>query len=226
MRHAEIDGCRVILDVRTESYRVLDPVGSAMWSILTGESDEGASLKSLAATYETDLVTLRGDLEAFAKRCIGEQLLVPKAALPEPVAAETSPRRRRPGLVGALTCLIATQRALSRDGFGKTYERYGRISATSSGNQLTEAVAAFAFAENFFVARRAPDDCLPRSLALYRFLRECGLPVRHVIGVSRFPFLAHAWVEHAGAALLDDRAGGFTPLARLGAAPDPADHGL
>ena len=200
---------------------MLDPVGSAMWSILTGECDEGTSLDTLAATFETDLVTLRGDLAAFAKRCIGEQLLVSEAALHEPAAMEISRRRRRPGLVGALTCLIATQRALSRDGFGKTYERYGRISAASSCGRLVEALAAFEFAENFFVARRAPDDCLSRSLSLYRFLRECGLPVEHVIGVSRFPFLAHAWVEHACVALLDDRAGGFTPLARLGAAQIP-----
>ena len=80
-------------------------------------------------------------------------------------------------------------------------------------------MGAFGRAENFFVVRRAPDDCLVRSLSLYRFLREAGSRAEHVIGVRRFPFQAHAWVECAGEVLMDTRAPYFTPLARMGDAP-------
>ena len=41
-------------------------------------------------------------------------------------------------------------------------------------------------------------DCLPRSVAIYVLLRRQGVPVTLRIGVKRFPFAAHAWVECLG----------------------------
>ena len=46
-------------------------------------------------------------------------------------------------------------------------------------------------------------DCLPRSLAIYVLLRRQGVPATLRIGVKRFPFAAHAWVECLGE-ILDD----------------------
>ena len=46
-------------------------------------------------------------------------------------------------------------------------------------------------------------DCLPRSLAIFVLLRRRGVPARLHIGVKRFPFAAHAWVECFGE-VLDD----------------------
>ena len=46
-------------------------------------------------------------------------------------------------------------------------------------------------------------DCLPRSLAIYILLRRQGVPATLRIGVKRFPFAAHAWVECLGE-VLDD----------------------
>ena len=84
---------------------------------------------------------------------------------------------------------------------------------------LTRAVAAFSRAENFFHLRRAPQDCLPRSLALFGFLRQLGLSAEHVIGVQLFPFLAHAWVEHRGRVVHDDPENPrrFTAIAKIAA---------
>ena len=50
--------------------------------------------------------------------------------------------------------------------------------------------------------RRGP-DCLPRSLTLYLLLRRRGIPATLHIGVKRYPFGAHAWVECMGE-VLDD----------------------
>ena len=41
-------------------------------------------------------------------------------------------------------------------------------------------------------------NCLPRSLAIYVLLRRQGVPAVLRIGVKRFPFAAHAWVECLG----------------------------
>lgn len=46
-------------------------------------------------------------------------------------------------------------------------------------------------------------DCLPRSLAIYVLLRRQGVPATLRIGVKRFPFAAHAWVECLGE-VIDD----------------------
>ena len=50
--------------------------------------------------------------------------------------------------------------------------------------------------------RRGP-DCLPRSLTLFVLLRRRGVPATLRIGVKRYPFGAHAWVECLGE-VLDD----------------------
>jgi hypothetical protein len=88
---------------------------------------------------------------------------------------------------------------------------------TTSNRLLERAVAAFGHAENFFILKRAPQDCLPRSLALFRFLRLVGVPAEHCIGVRRYPFLAHAWVEHGDRVVHDHPAHPrtFTTLARI-----------
>ena len=76
---------------------------------------------------------------------------------------------------------------------------------------------AFGRAENFFALRKAPRDCLPRSIALFSFLRELGLPAEHRIGVDRYPFRAHAWVETDGRVLADHSGNAvvFTTIARI-----------
>jgi hypothetical protein len=68
---------------------------------------------------------------------------------------------------------------------------------------LSTAIRVFQRAENFFSTRYAGIDCLPRSLALHRFLLSVGLNANHCIGVRCFPFGAHAWVEVKGTLVCD-----------------------
>ena len=220
VRHAEIDGARVILDLNAEAYRILDDVASVMWAVLTGEAGAARSLDALGARYDVEPARLRTDLDAFARRCLAEGLLAPddaRAVAPPPPLERA--RYPVPHVLGALRSLVATQWRLRRTGFRATYDRYAAIPAGTSTARLPAALATYVQAENVFVAGRAPDDCLVRSLSLYRFLRSAGIPAEHVLGVRRFPFQAHAWVECDGSPLLDDsRRRRFTPLARIGVA--------
>jgi hypothetical protein len=218
VRHTEVDGLLVILDLRTETYKVLDEIASALWSVLIGRLDAGRAFEELSKTYDIDERRFHADLQSFSDTCVAESLLVPVddglplAEAPSRVAAP----RGRSGMIGALACLIRTRYALAREGFRATYDRYAALPAGTGSASLAAAVAAFVRAESMFVARRAPDDCLFRSLATYRFLRSLGLPAEHVIGVRRLPFQAHAWVECDGVPVLDDRAPPFKPIARIG----------
>lgn len=47
-------------------------------------------------------------------------------------------------------------------------------------------------------------QCLHRSFLAFRFLRQkFAIPVELVIGVKKFPFSAHAWLELNGEVVLD-----------------------
>jgi transglutaminase superfamily protein/coenzyme PQQ synthesis protein D (PqqD) len=225
VRHAVVDGLRVVLDLRTERYRILDDTASALWAALTSTDGIAASVCRLAERYDVDDERVRADLEQFARRCVEEHLLERSGAAPALRPGAPAPRRGRavgPRALRALSALVGTQRALIREGFHRTYERYALLPVAEDATGADSALAAFVAAENVFVARRAPNDCLVRSLALYRFLLSVGVPAEHVIGVRRFPFAAHAWVESGGASLLHEASHDFAPLARIGAPPGDA----
>lgn len=58
--------------------------------------------------------------------------------------------------------------------------------------------------------------CLVRSLVLTRLLARRGVQAKLVIGVQAAPeFLAHAWVEHHGSAVLDPGEEAFGRLVEL-----------
>lgn len=224
VRHAEVDGLRVILDLKTENYKILDDAASLLWSVLIGETDATTSLAGLAQRYDVAEDRLQVDLTTFADQCLAEGLLVRAESLAPSIPGSTRippARGRSPSTLGALICLVATRRALARHGFRVTYDRYARLPIGPESIPLDRALSTFTRAENFFISSRAPGDCLIRSLSLYRFLRRGNIPAEHVIGVRRFAFSAHAWVEYEGLPVLDDRAQRFTPLARIGKPPDP-----
>ncbi len=64
-------------------------------------------------------------------------------------------------------------------------------------------VEAVRTATRYYYRRRL--DCLPRALAIFVLLRHRGVPATLRIGVKRFPFGAHAWVECLGEVLDDSR---------------------
>ncbi|MFW6012545.1 MAG: lasso peptide biosynthesis B2 protein [bacterium] len=104
-------------------------------------------------------------------------------------------------------------------GFQYTYDSVVRRSAGSTGGEVTDdeavdrAVAAVQAATKLYWRSRR--DCLPRSLTLYRLLRDLDVPARVCIGVKKYPFfLAHAWVELEGRPL-DENPGTISELSLL-----------
>jgi hypothetical protein len=46
-------------------------------------------------------------------------------------------------------------------------------------------------------------QCLERSLVLYDYLRCRGIAAQVRLGIQRYPFMAHAWVEYRGEPIND-----------------------
>ena len=226
IRHAHADGLLVILNLRTESYLVLDSVSTAMWSVLIGETTWADTRQILLNQYQVGPSVLDADLLSFAERCRSGELLVVEDtnslwvqhAVPAAPFGFLGLAIPIPAVLRAVWTLYETHYYLNHNGFRYTYDRYRRMPARPPAVSLDVALARFCWAEHFFVGRRAPDDCLMRSLALFRFLHEDGFPVEHVIGVSRVPFLAHAWVECDGEPLLEECSPKphYSSLARMG----------
>ena len=57
-------------------------------------------------------------------------------------------------------------------------------------------------AARFYIRRI---DCLEKSMAVYRLLRIRGIVVQLCIGVQKYPFYAHAWVEYQGEVVNDSQ---------------------
>ena len=191
---------------------MLDRVASAMWCGLidAGARDDEDVLRTVLAQFAVEPGRARRDLAAFRERCLADGTFAEAAAGAPPfVSGQRSAVKRVvwPAFA-AWRCLAGTALLLRRRGFATAYRVSTALAPAprdlSGDRALDRAIAAFVLAENFFVPRRAPDDCLPRSLALFRFLRMMGLPAEHVIGCRRAPFFAHAWVECGGRVVLDD----------------------
>ena len=88
-------------------------------------------------------------------------------------------------------------------------ERLGRRSFSIADDTPLEVqrhtvrrvLAAVRTATRYYYRRRL--DCLPRALTTYVLLRRRGVSATLHIGVKRYPFGGHAWVECLGE-VLDD----------------------
>ena len=225
VRHVWVGDRVVILDLRTESYFALDPIGSVMWRELVREQSRTACLENLHGELSVEAGRLARDLDGLAKKCLEAGWLVSTCL----VSSSTTPAlpRGRPAqrflTLRAWWTLLRVTRSITRRGFTRTYDELSQGAAPVSPSDrdpealLSAAVLAFARAEEFFYLKAAPADCLPRSLALFRFLRAVGLPVEHCISVQQFPFTAHAWTQYRGRIVHDDpeNQNRYTVIARM-----------
>ncbi len=214
-RYVEIEGRVVVLDFRTQSYSMLDPVASTIWLHIASGRRRDDALQALRRQYEVDGARLEHDYDALVQKCLDQGLLTLAPLAPRYDEPQTPPAKTNrhlcwgPWPQRAWWSLFRTSRLLAKRGFSHTYRQLAqrsiaRETADDLQRRLDRGVKAFATAENFFYLKRAPNDCLPRSLALFGFLCSLGLPVVHHIGVQTFPFLAHAWVQHDDQVLHDD----------------------
>ena len=124
----------------------------------------------------------------------------------------------------AIQSLRRADRQLRRRGFSFAHAYhdayFAGLYAMRPAAELGSALVSFYRAESFVPMPGAPDDCLPRSLALFAYLRSLGFQAEHLIGVRRYPSLTmHAWVEVEGDVVADRIASKeFVPLACIGTA--------
>jgi hypothetical protein len=215
VRVAEVDGLILVMDLDTSAFYFLDDDASRMWGELQKAHGSVVAAKEALGRGDESSQRLVGMFDDFVAGCESHGFLLSGDPPPDGgVRRVPRPWRWRRGSLLAMRAWLSMadmDLALRRHGFAATYERLGLVAGGESdrvgSDDLERGRAAFLRAENFYLRRRAPNDCLPRSLALYAFMRGLGVPVVHRIGARRFPaFRCHAWVEYDGAPILDQRA--------------------
>ncbi|WP_375415340.1 lasso peptide biosynthesis B2 protein [uncultured Bradyrhizobium sp.] len=221
VRHVEVELRTILLDIRDGRYVVMNETASVMWRALVTLNSEAERLEMLSAELRGSKSRLQADTRAFTSDCLKRGYLQeePVVALP-PVHARN--RFSAPTIPHAWMSLVRTRIRIGHDNFRRAYEYALMLPkpaafAERGANDLAQAQRAFVSAENLIPLVKAPIDCLPRSLALYHFLMRAGIDAHHFIGVQRFPFRAHAWVESGGQLLLNDpdEVGGYTTIATI-----------
>lgn len=219
IRWKSIDGLVYLLDLRSESYFAFDEVASFLWVAAHDCPSREALEDALLAQYAVDRGVAESDLNQFLEDCRMRGLTFSEPS--QSTGIRTLPRHRRLLTLHAWFSLLRTAFSLRATGFSQSYSRLAELRPAKTASAEMDTIVArgrtaFQRAESLFLFRRAPDDCVPRSMALYRYLLGLGVPVEHCIGIQRYPFSAHAWVEYRSVALdSDQQHEQFTVLARL-----------
>jgi hypothetical protein len=210
VRQAELEGRIVLIDLASGEYLLLNRAAAEMWRFAVALGP-ARSADPPPHDPAQDAGAFDAAYGRFTDACLDRGILCER----RPVELRGAKRRlvptRAPSLLAWLW-LVRCARCLRRKGFRSVWElaieQAPEIQAAADPERLEQARIAFRRAELFHLPGDAPNDCLPRSLAIFAFFRAMGLPVEHHIGFEPDLGSAHAWVECEGRIVLDgDRRG-------------------
>lgn len=104
-----------------------------------------------------------------------------------------------------LVCIPAARFILKKKGLAAGLRWARTLNSNAPRLPLSTALRSFSRVAAVLTSSQGDEDCLPKSLALFGFLRSQGFAPELIIGVKRFPFGAHAWVELKGVPLLEEK---------------------
>lgn len=226
LRAVEVDGLTLVMDLHTSSFYMFDEDASRMWDELVLAQGSVVAAKDALRTGQDSSRHLVDAFDDFVATCESRGFLLSGQPNEDAGVARTHHSRptrlRRFLTTRAWLSMLRTDIALRQKGFPAVYERFEQekpvaLHGADIGD-VERARAAFLRAENFYLRRAAPNDCLPRSLALLALMRRGGIPVVHRIGARRFPsFHCHAWVEYDGTPVLEppSQVGDYTVIASI-----------
>lgn len=82
-----LDRESVLLNMKTEQYFGLDPVGTRVWQLLVETHSVDTTIEKMRTEYEVDEARLREDVLALAERLAAKGLLVAEPKPPEDLRA-------------------------------------------------------------------------------------------------------------------------------------------
>jgi Transglutaminase-like superfamily len=213
-----------LIDLRSGRFFALDQVGERMVSIALDEGSERVAA-TVAEEAGVDPEVVAADWREFAARLRRLGLL--RQATSGLATYAARPIRRRQSWwpsPSARTLLALAWGCLRTFGLARTVRRLGgRPVVDAQAEPPCGPAEALAIAAVDEAVRKAAagmllnPECKERALVAWHLLRtRHGLRPQLVVGITVYPFTAHAWVECEGRYVTDDehRCLGFLPVAR------------
>ena len=215
---AECGGNGVLLDLVADRYLALDPMSTAIWKYLSDDYKVGPISTSIARDFALDYKS--AEIEVVAQLRVWREwgLIVPADAPPparlpaDRPTGEPATGRVSSAELEAITCSLAHARilliakawthwSLKVAGLASTLVKLQRMASSPPRSAMFEddvlrMLKTYRMLRLSWTDGRA--DCLVRSIQLARALRAIGVTTELCIGVDRFPFRAHAWLELSG----------------------------
>lgn len=202
----------VILCLDTNKYFGLNSAATLIWKGLSDGLCEAEICQSIAHQQMVGLPSAMADYEELLNDLRHSGLIgTPNSKSRHHVFLHLFflATRLAPLTLRAWACQVfVSLRLKTNHGLMSIYDlaKSATISSPNSRKQkLSRCLSCFIAAENISIRPATLQDCLPRSLGLFLFLKCCGFHVRHIIGISDTPLRAHAWVEFDDEILLDTR---------------------
>lgn len=213
-----------LIDLRSGRFFALGPAGERMVSIALESGTEQVAA-TVAAEAGVDPEVVAADWAEFAASL--QRLGLLREAVPDAPARPALPKRARrlswpsPPVHALLTLAWVGLRTF---GLARTVRKLGgRPVVDTQAEPPREHAEDDAIAAVDRAVREAAagmllnPECKERALVAWHLLRmRHGLRPRLVVGITVYPFTAHAWVECCGRYVTDDehRCRGFLPVAR------------
>lgn len=213
---AEVQGEGVLLDLVGDRYVGLGAISTRLWRELAAGASADVAARALATDHALDPGTARDVVERQLEAWRAEDLLRTAApGLPVPRvgasigalddAAVTATPLRLAAVAAIAWSAVWVTASLATRGPAPTVAALQALPVESADPRRAIPLRrAQIWLRRWFHQGR--DDCWPRSLVLARALRRAGIDAQVCVGVRKFPFLAHAWVEVGGTAVNDARA--------------------
>lgn len=218
IRYEIVDDRAILLESESGTYFVLDGLATEIWLYLL--DDRARTLINIQSQFGINEADLIVEIDRFRDECLHRRFLSKNKPDFHPVKRRAKFFYKMLGL-RAWAALIRSQWLLERRGFHRAFEMIQMLAkpAAESTSSIDPQAARSIFlkAESAYWLKRQPEDCLPRSIALYTFLLQVGLSAEFIIGVCRYPFQAHAWVEVDGIPVIDEQeaVNNYAPIVRI-----------
>jgi len=217
--HVLIDGEGVLLNQKTGKYLGLNAVGMQILEMSQAGQTIEQIIAHLAAQYRIEKGIIQRDVGRFLEQAVKHELVVfspeagPRADCPPygvaPVLSKDVPLAGvNPGLLLILRAYVLLfvidwrLKFRTFDAVLKWLNIKSKKAGATANSSATERTViqqvrhAVDTATKFYYRTRK--DCLPNAMLAYYLMKKRGAPVKFCIGVAKFPFKGHAWVEYEG----------------------------
>lgn len=215
--HTLIDGEGVLLNQKTGKYLGLNAVGTRIFEMLQSGCTPDQIASQLSDRYKVGEELIRRDMQKFLDDAIRHDIVVfsptsPKPlptppAPPQPVISNEAPQDISAGpllVIHAYLLLFIIDCRLKFTKFDAVLKWLNAAKSRKSTSEndsaarhrvlIARVCRAVETSTKFYY--RNQKDCLPNAILACYLMKKLGVPVKFCIGVTKFPFKAHAWVEY------------------------------